>query len=82
MTGTDAENAVTKNTTPGLLVERLEVDLRRRAALCGNQAISITAILLKYTYCGDTDCNGVANFDGVRSKQCALQRRSERLVER
>jgi hypothetical protein len=63
ITSTSAKNANPKSTTLGIM-ESLEFkNFYGAAATFAGQAIDNDAVLIKYTYYGDTDFNGTVNFD-------------------
>jgi len=63
MTSTSAKNNPAHNTTLGIMEARDYKLLYGSGATFDGQAIDDTAILVKYTYYGDTDFNGRVNFD-------------------
>jgi parallel beta-helix repeat protein len=63
ITSTNARNASPANTTLGVLEATEFKSIYGAAALFDGQAIDTTAVLVKYTYYGDTDFNGKVNFD-------------------
>jgi len=60
---TAAKNRVPKNTTLGILEGSDFKAFYGAAATFDGQALDTSAILVKYTWYGDTDFNGVVNFD-------------------
>ena len=63
LTSTAAKNRVPQNTTLGVLEATEYKSLYGAGATFNGESIDNTAILIKYTYYGDTDFNGVVNFD-------------------
>jgi hypothetical protein len=63
ITSTAAKNRAPKNTTLGVLEASQFKPLYGAAATFDGRTIDTTAVLIKYTYYGDADFNGVVNFD-------------------
>ncbi|CAN5640628.1 hypothetical protein BH09PLA1_BH09PLA1_09880 [soil metagenome] len=63
ITSTSAKNNPLHNTTLGAMEASDFKSIYGTAALFGGHAIDSTAVLVKYTYYGDADFNGVVNFD-------------------
>jgi hypothetical protein len=63
ITSTSAKNANPKITTLGAMEASDFKSIYGASATFGGQSIDSTAVLVKYTYYGDTDFNGVVNFD-------------------
>jgi hypothetical protein len=63
LTSSFARNASPRNTTLGLMEATDFKAINGAAATFDGQAIDNTAVLVKYTYYGDTDFNGRVNFD-------------------
>ncbi len=63
ITSTSARNANPQNTTLGALEAADFKSIYGAGATFANQTIDTTAVLVKYTYYGDADYNGVVNFD-------------------
>ena len=57
------ENASPKNTTLGLLEGSQYIGLYGAGAAFDGETVDNTMVLVKYTYYGDTDFNGLINFD-------------------
>jgi hypothetical protein len=70
ITSTTARNAPAHNTMLGLMEATEYKSIYGAAATFDNLPIDNTALLVKYTYYGDTDFNGKVNFDDyVRTDQ-------------
>jgi hypothetical protein len=63
ITSTAAKNANPKNTTLGALTGTEYKSALGPAATFNGRAVANTDVLVKYTYYGDSDLNGVVNFD-------------------
>ncbi|MBC8108633.1 MAG: hypothetical protein H7Z14_18765, partial [Anaerolineae bacterium] len=63
ITSSNAFSANPKNKTLGVMEASEFKSLYGDAALFGGQTLDSTAILVKYTYYGDVDFNGVVDFD-------------------
>jgi hypothetical protein len=63
LSSTAAKNANPQNTTLGALEATEFKSVYGPSATFDGQAIDDTAVLIKYTYYGDTDFNGRVNFD-------------------
>jgi hypothetical protein len=63
ITSTNAKNANPKNTTLGLMEAADYKSIYGPAATWNGQTLDSTGVLIKYTYYGDADFNGVVNFD-------------------
>jgi hypothetical protein len=63
LTSTSAKNNALHNTTLGAIEASTYKSIYGNAALFDGQSIDTTAVLVKYTYYGDTDFNGRVNFD-------------------
>ncbi|MEO8053022.1 MAG: hypothetical protein ABI833_21655, partial [Acidobacteriota bacterium] len=63
ITSTSAKNNSQHNTTLGVLEVSEYKSIYGPAAQFDGQTIDTTAVLVKYTYYGDADFNGVVNFD-------------------
>ncbi|CAN5645553.1 hypothetical protein BH09PLA1_BH09PLA1_06030 [soil metagenome] len=63
ITSTSAKNANPRNTTLGTMEASDFKTLYTPATPFAGESIDSTAVLVKYTYYGDTDFNGVVNFD-------------------
>jgi carboxypeptidase D len=63
ITSTSARNANPRNTTLGAMEATDYKSVYGASAAFDAQAIDDTAVLVKYTYYGDTDFNGRVNFD-------------------
>jgi hypothetical protein len=63
ITSSAAKNANPRNTTLGVMEASDFKSIYGPNATFAGEAIDSTAILVKYTYYGDADFNGVVNFD-------------------
>jgi Ca2+-binding RTX toxin-like protein len=63
LTSAFARNAPQHNTTLGLMEATEFKSMNGAAATFGGQAIDDTAVLVKFTYYGDTNFSGTVNFD-------------------
>jgi GH18 family chitinase len=63
ITSSSAKNNPTHNTTLGAMEASEFKNLYGASALFDGESIDSTAVLVKYTYYGDTDFNGQVNFD-------------------
>jgi hypothetical protein len=63
ITSIAAANATPKNTTLGAMEASEFKSLYGGSATFDGATIDASAVLVKYTYCGDTDFNGIVNFD-------------------
>jgi hypothetical protein len=63
LTSTAAKNANPKNTALGAIEASDWKSLNGAAATFDGETIDTSAVLIKYTYYGDTDFNGVVDFD-------------------
>ncbi|MBC8106781.1 MAG: hypothetical protein H7Z14_09345 [Anaerolineae bacterium] len=63
LTSTNAKNATPKNTTLGLLESAEFKAIHGPAATFSFESFDTTSLLIKYTYYGDTDFNGLVDFD-------------------
>jgi hypothetical protein len=66
LTSTAARNNAQHNTTLGVLTSDEFESLYGEASSFSGEPISISAVLVKYTYYGDTDFNGTVDFDDYR----------------
>jgi hypothetical protein len=77
LTSSAAKAASPRNTTLGLMEASEFKTIRGATAAFSGQTIDSTAVLVKYTYYGDTDFNGKVNFDDyVRADNGFNSRRS------
>ncbi|MBC8107502.1 MAG: glycoside hydrolase family 18 protein [Anaerolineae bacterium] len=60
---TSAKNRSPKNTTLGAMEATAFKAMNGQDATFGGQSVDNTAVLVKYTYYGDADFNGVVDFD-------------------
>ena len=63
ITSSNARNANPKNTTLGAMEATDYKSLYGQGATFAGESLDNNAVLVKYTYYGDTDFNGVVNFD-------------------
>ncbi|CAN5441984.1 hypothetical protein BH09PLA1_BH09PLA1_10750 [soil metagenome] len=63
ITSSAAKNASPANTTLGVMEASDYIAINGGATNFAGQTIDATAVLVKYTYYGDADFNGVVNFD-------------------
>jgi hypothetical protein len=63
ITSTSARNANPKNRTLGVLEASEFKSIYGAAAVFDGETIDTTAVLVKFTYYGDVDFNGVVDFD-------------------
>jgi regulation of enolase protein 1 (concanavalin A-like superfamily) len=63
LTSTSAKNANPKNTTLGAIEATEFKSIYGDAATFDGESIDASAVLVKYTYYGDTDFNGTVDFD-------------------
>ncbi|MBC8106574.1 MAG: hypothetical protein H7Z14_08295, partial [Anaerolineae bacterium] len=63
ITSSAAKNANPKNTTLGVLEASEFKSIYGPSAMFAGETIDSTAVLVKYTYYGDVDFNGVVDFD-------------------
>ena len=63
ITSTSASTAVPKNTTLGVMEAFEFKSIYGAGALFDGQVIDTTAVLVKYTYYGDSDFSGHVDFD-------------------
>jgi hypothetical protein len=63
ITSTSARNATPKNTTLGILEGSSYLAINGAGATFFGTPVDADMVLVKYTYYGDTDLNGLVNFD-------------------